>query len=286
MQRRQIRSRRLFAYRMVGISLIEIMVALTITTIIASAIFEMYIVSKHSYQLQMALHDIQFKANIVTHTLKKNIQSAGYMGCRRLAHQVPLPSSTHYQLTPANKLVASNEMLNVKYASQQKSLLHDSMSSVSSLMVNSNITYKVGEILIITDCSKAEIFQIAALSHTKQFTKIIPTVPLHYLFDKEAEVSKLVVNEFYINQSKNEQGQFSRALFVKDIKQHVTKLVDGIDHLTFRFTLRNESGGIALKANEINDWSQVVGVAIEFDVTSYGLTKHWFAYVAMQEGVA
>src|SRR3546814_402452 len=64
-----------------GLSLIELMVALTIGLLLAIGIIQIFNASKISYQWQEGLSRIQENGRFVSQYLQNKLRMAGYMGC-------------------------------------------------------------------------------------------------------------------------------------------------------------------------------------------------------------
>ena len=68
-------------YRLRGLSLIEMMLALVISSVLITGIIQIYIGSKQSYRLQEGQSRIQENARYVMELLERDLRIAGYMGC-------------------------------------------------------------------------------------------------------------------------------------------------------------------------------------------------------------
>lgn len=67
--------------RQSGLTLVEIMVALTISLILMAGIIKIFQSSKQSYYIQQGLSRVQENARLFMDIMIKDISSAGYMGC-------------------------------------------------------------------------------------------------------------------------------------------------------------------------------------------------------------
>lgn len=67
--------------RQAGLSLIELMVALTIGLLLSFGIMQIFGASKLSYQLQEGLSRIQENGRFVAQFMQKDLRSVGFMGC-------------------------------------------------------------------------------------------------------------------------------------------------------------------------------------------------------------
>ena len=70
-----------------------------------------------------------------------------------------------------------------------------------------------------------------------------------------------------------------RVLNETDLHQQPTEIAEGISDLQFIFTT-NKNGMLEnVPAEEIHDWSTVIGVAMRFLVSSSPYQKVWYAYI-------
>ena len=270
-----------------GVMLIELMIALTISFMVLVALLEMYLSNQRSYKLQTALSDIQYNAKSAIAFLAADIQAAGRIGCARLSADFPLASATSYTLSPKNKIMVKNANLQVRHADQVTGRLKDEMRQANKLPVETREYYQAGDILIISDCSKAEIFKIEHVSLSHGLKIIITSAPLHDLYDQHAEVARFLINEYSVEKTKqkNSDGSPRYALFKLDIKHQKIRIANNLSNLGMHFTVYSDGEWVDLRADDVDDWAKVVGVAIEFDVQAASIKKHWHSYVALQEAV-
>ncbi|MHB1936878.1 MAG: PilW family protein [Acidobacteriaceae bacterium] len=188
--------------REAGLTLIELMIAITLSLIIVGAVISLYITSQHLYRVQDNLSRLQESARYAMNTMARDLRMAGYEGC--LTGHTPvhndLNNTTGYQynfstplegyqfvsgswvptldpvftatLTPASPpggvftLDTASDIVTVRLADPSQMLAVTQPSSTSatllvSLAGGTNPFYS-GEILLVTNCSGADIFQVTA----------------------------------------------------------------------------------------------------------------------------
>ena len=64
-----------------GLTLVEIMVAITISLILLAGVVKIFQSAKQSYNIQQALSRIQENARLMTDVMIRDITTSGYMGC-------------------------------------------------------------------------------------------------------------------------------------------------------------------------------------------------------------
>ena len=67
--------------RQQGLSMIELMVALLIGTILTASVIQMFVGSRSTYAMQSALASMQENARFAIEFLSRDLRKAGYVGC-------------------------------------------------------------------------------------------------------------------------------------------------------------------------------------------------------------
>lgn len=244
-----------------GLVLIEIMIAMSIGLLFISLIVQMYLTGQQSLKLETALNTIQDNAKTINSIFQTEIQQAGNIGCAKLTKDFPIISYGEYQLNSANKISINQEnQITIRYAEYPDNTLIEFMSSDNRIYINKAVTFNAGDILIISDCKKAEIFitEEVKINHGNQ--QIITKSPLHNRYEKFAEVSRLVINKFYLANS----SQGKKSLYVENIHHQKSELVSGISQMQIQFT------------------TNTLGVAIAYVLTAGSLKKNWYFYSALK----
>lgn len=247
-----------------GLTLIELMIALALGLLLLRILMGIYLSSQQSTHLQAALNQIEHNATIALSIIQTDISRAGQIGCARLSQDFPLVSYPPYSLTVENKLILSgSHQLTVRYADYPANTLLAAMQNDSRLIVSNEVAFKPGEIVVISDCRKAEIFKIEAVSENHGVQIIIPSSSLHYLFQKDAEISRLIVNSYYLAATKRKQinGTPIYALFRDSLNQQHEELVEGIDEMNFQ--------------------AEPHGIAIKLNVSALAFKKDWYGYALL-----
>ncbi len=172
-----------------GFSLVELMVALVISLVLLGGVIKIYESSKQAYRAQDSQARLQENGRFAMYFLAKDIRMAGYMGCNRIsritpniiAKNPPMPplfdasavisgydSGTWPASFPSKptKYVAGTDAILVRYASPSSvSLIQNMPVDTAEIQVGSNPSnYQVGDLLLITDCSRADIFRATDVS--------------------------------------------------------------------------------------------------------------------------
>lgn len=151
------------------------------------------------------------------------------------------------------------------------------MSGITLIASNEKI-FNDNDILMISDCHKAEVFRVKSvrLSEDKQY--IVPLSPLHSGYEENAEIGRVINNRYFIDSTDD-----GKHLVVEDIHHKKMSLVYNIDKLDFLYTIKHGHQLIDVHQNEVTDWSKVVGVGADIKVITNVpvLEKVWHMYVAL-----
>jgi type IV pilus assembly protein PilW len=182
--------------RMQGLSLVELMVALTIGLIILAGVSTLFVNSKKTYTTQDRMALLQENARFAMQFLIKDLRLAGYYGCvdeinSETVHNAVNSSSFAFDLgtpieglsnvsgsvaTPTGTWYPSTDTTlpsNIKLGTDAIALRMQDTSSgveVRDEMPNESAEIKVtaitgiqsGDILMISDCKSADVFQVTA----------------------------------------------------------------------------------------------------------------------------
>lgn len=165
-----------------GFSLIELMVSLVIGLILVAAITQVFIGSKVTYSMQSALSKVQENGRFAMSFLARDLRQAGYSGCtknstfantlRQNSTSGAIPSYLDFSEAVGgidnvsgvtyNSITAVNntDVVEVRFADNSNSCDVDK-HNVSSANLHCTATnpFSVGDLLVVTDCKHAALFQ-------------------------------------------------------------------------------------------------------------------------------
>lgn len=293
-----------------GYSLIELMVALTIGLIILGAVSTLFVGSKKGYTTQDRLARLQENARFAMQFIIRDMRLAGYYGCvdditdQNLSNTLNGASGFAYNAssplegfdsstatwypsgvttTPSGK-ISGTDMMMIRMAdpSATISISKEMPNSSAELEVSSVSGFSEGDIIVVSDCSSADIMQItnvqtaaSKLQHAPggaDATKNPPwpgnsTQKLSKSYGTSgSKVMKFISRQYYIGTG----ASGNPALFRADNAGSGVELVDGIERLEFLFGKDTDSDNTPntyLKAGATGlqsavDWSSVVSVRI------------------------
>lgn len=256
-----------------GFTLIELIVSITMSIFILFGLVSIMLATDTAHRSQVALNSIEDASRDVSRVLSTAIHFAGYIGCARFIDQLPLTNHTQYVFTPQNSISEEKGAFTIRRMGLVNTELIKTMRGHSVLYVSNNIHFSKDDVLIISDCQSVDIFLVKeVLNQIDGSQKIISQSPLSILYEKNAQVSFFEENTYFVADT----GRFSFyhvpvfALYMQDIYQHKTELVEGVD--TMRVVID--------KRKKIP-----IGASIELQLSSLGrlcLQKEWFIYAAIQ----
>jgi hypothetical protein len=177
-----------------GISLLEMMLSLSLSTMIIVMVSAILIAIQKNTDAQSELIAIQATMRIASDQLKTTLQQSGALGCGYLSANIKFVNDTDYPFLPSNKLVISHELesdkVESRYASKKDVLINHISLNQDELLVVSQIVFHSNDVVIITDCAKAEMVKIKKV-FTKQGHQLLQLAkPLKLKFKKNSQLSK------------------------------------------------------------------------------------------------
>jgi hypothetical protein len=261
-----------------GLTLLELMLALASTIIIMLSLTTMFVTLNKNIATQNALNQITENASYAVRVFRNTIHQAGNIGCARLQTGFPIKSTLDYNITPQNKLQGSTHAITVRGASLINAGLLKVMADNKNMYVAAKPLFLRGDVAIISDCQSAEIFIVKNASVYGQIQHMESTEPLAKKYNETAAVSFFEINTLLV---KNTGRAQVNALYELNLHHRKTELVEGIDEIIFSYDVKQANHSLTLNADQITDWSMVVGITIDITVSHSPLTKHWKTYVGL-----
>lgn len=282
--------------RTTGFTLIELMLALLISSLILCSLSFIYLTCEKNQKTQAALMTIQENSRIAKEILGSAIHTAGYIGCVKLTKHFLITNDYPVQLTENSKMkpYAGNEKkpgsdaFSIIQANTVNAYLIQSMNDYSRLIVSTSLLFEEEELMVISDCKSADIFKIQQVINMGTMQIIIPERPLKKLYGLYAEVGQLENNTYYI--AKTDRIDEARspvyALYKKDIYSRKTEILDGINNMKINYAVSENGQLRQRRGDEINAQSKIVGISIMLELSSLNrvaMNKNVFYYVSLRE---
>lgn len=207
-----------------GLSLIELMIAISIASLISSVILTIYLSMQKSLTLQLALNNIQHNSQKAHHIFKYAIERSGYLSCSRINNMVS---------------ESQNELI-VRYVDYPGcSLLKQHHQSLLSVDLNQRFSSR--DILVISDCHHAEMLQVKKVIHDRDKQVITTEQPLHYPYEQHAEIGRFVTAHFFVKPTNRfyKDGSPIYGLFIAN-RHRSEELLEGVQFM--QVLLKGTSG--------------------------------------------
>lgn len=304
-----------------GFSIVEFSVATTIALIIMAAVTQVYLSSRTTYGVQEGLSRVQENGRFAIDFIGRDVRMAGYTGCTddstkikedvsgalvefgpgkflrghaysgtgtaTLADWTPaLPAS----LFAANDVLPYNDVIVIRRASEDTVQVGTpGMPDPSAaLPVGVNNGFVQGDIVIVSDCRNADIFQIANanpdtagnLVHNTGGS-VLPgntTGNLSKTYGTDAEVFRFITRAYYVGAgtSTDRNGAAVPALFRKELAAsggnatvQRQELVEGVERMKILFgqdTNNDRDADVYRWANQVGSadtaWATVTAAQI------------------------
>lgn len=287
-----------------GASLIEIMIALVLGLMLTAGMFQIYLSSKQSYRMQDALSLRQENLRYASLLLTRDLRMAGYRGCLRDTGQVKNTLNTptdflynfglhvqgfeatsgsawtpalHSSLTP---VTGGTDVLTLRTTLDPGVFITQSMPTSSAVLkVQDNLSPPPfiadgGDIVLVTDCGGAAIFQITRYTaangnivHNPGSGAGLPTPgnatqDLGRRFEIGSELLKLSTISYFIRDSANGTGP---ALWRRINLNAAEELVEGIENMQVQYGEDTDGDAVPdayRTANSVVNWRNVNTVRV------------------------
>lgn len=276
-----------------GYSLIELIIAISLSLFLSVGIIKIFIYSKNIYQLTQNLNIIPTKARLAFHLLSHDIRMAGFIGCVRLTDVMTLNNhlSANTSLVVWHKGYTTAKLSLPKLAQYQKDsdailiqFLDPNTFPVNEaksrhIVLANTMVFRPKDTLLISDCQHAELIYWN-------------NIHLTYRYPKGSEIGFFNKIIYYIADTgrMNEMGQSIYALYRRNLNQSFYKpieLIEGIKRMSIKLGMKNNDGTLYYKnANEVKHWPNARSVEIRLLLTDNNqLQQEWKQVIGLRERI-
>jgi hypothetical protein len=184
-----------------------------------------------------------------------------------------------------NKLIGYRDnTITVRYMAHPGANVISLSNERDRLVTDQSVRFAKKEVLIIADCKKAEILIAKEVKFVNKKQMITLESPLQNHYEEQAVVSRFIVNHYYVADTKRVDRHHMPiySLFVRDVNQHKTELISGINELNITYTIRKNGRLQELEADQVDDWGEVVGVGMKIVFNAFSLKKNWYLFAALR----
>ena len=284
-----------------GLTLVEIMVALTISLVLLAGVVKIFQSAKQSYNIQQALSRIQENARLMTDVMIRDIATSGYLGCLGSTDEVvnTLQDQTaNYDFATAiegNEGDDNPDSITIRRVSEATAIpVSEPMTSLQSALTldADHMNYdslQQWDVVTVSDCAGAAVFMItndpdtdgviehdAAVAATggANTGQSNSTADLQRIFGSPsastAKIYRVGSTSYQVQPSSS--GRATNSLFVTPGGE----LVEGIEDLQIQYGLGSTPANAStpviaeqyVDADEVTDWTDVVSIRLTFVINS------------------
>jgi type IV pilus assembly protein PilW len=276
-----------------GFSLIELMIAISLSLFLSVGIINIFIYSKNIYQLIQSLKTIPIKARLAFHLLSHDIRMAGFIGCVPLNDVLSfnnhLSGDTSLVVWHKGDTTANLSLPKLaRYQKDSDAILIQFLdpntfpikeAKFNHIVLADKVVFRPKDVLLISDCQHAELIHWNNIHLT-----------YHYQMDSEIGLFNKII--YYIADTGriNEIGQRIYALYRRNLNQSFykpTELIEGIKRMSIKLGMKNTDGTFYYKnANEVKHWANARSVEIRLLLTGNNrLEREWKQVIGLRERI-
>lgn len=291
-----------------GLSLVELMVATTLSLMLLGGVLVVFSANKTTYRMQSGLGTLQENGRYAIRQIAADLQMAGFGGCLsprvdpRIvvlvdsppAHLTGIADGEFFDgrndetgsFTYGSREVhtgptgAGTDSIEIRgpLRSEVRYVTGETQTTADVEVKGTGSGFAANEYLMIADCAGADIFRATGVTTNGGDTQIahaatqntLPTLSRRYGAD--AVVMEFATHTYFVGVTdrSNAAGQPVTALYRFD-GNTAQELVDGVDDLQIEYALDTDGNDVVdgfADPGGVADWSQVMGVRISLLMNS------------------
>lgn len=265
-----------------GFTLIELMIAASIGLLLVSISLTIYLSSQKSLRIQLALNQLQMNEQKAHYLFQHVLEHIGRLSCFSITSEITLMYPP-YRLSRHHLLGGSQNELIVHYVDYPGSALLSPIQNHSLLTIDLNKRFSPRDILVISDCRYAEMFQVQSLNKDNHKQLIVTAKPLKNTYEKYAEIGHFKMDCYHVKPTQrfNDDGSPIYALFVTS-HNRTEELVENVESMHIVFSIIKNGKRIE-QSPPVTDDATIVGVSIRLQLKSAQLNKMSYHYFSLRE---
>jgi len=241
----------------VGLLFIEYMIAIVIGTSIMLFIFEIYRSMRFNHQFIQQIYHAYTEAETLISLINHDIHAARRQGCETINNEHLVYDNSKQQFIHIQPPVVNKRSIRLTHTEAHYGLLLADARHQVYLEVSPSLRIHQDEKLLISDCINTELIRVLSVHQMHDRQRVYITHPLHFTFQKNAMISKMVMVELALDERKK-NGTVNLT-----INGQRTPVVHDIDDLQFTLI-------------------QAKGVRYQFTVKMGKVTKEWYGYAIIK----
>lgn len=283
-----------------GFSIVELMVAMTVTLVILAGVITIFTGSKRTYNVQEGLSRVQENARFATDMMATDIRLAGLQGCdSKSGNLVPFnnvkdPERPLAEIKIDNAIlgfeygdlpttdglvsgdvVAGTDIIQVRYGRDSGCpIVNKGALDTGEIKTIPSCDIQQGDILVVSDCRKADVFRATTVSNNQQGnTKNIAhgsnfniSPKLKHTYDNKATLLKFENKYYFIGTGANGGPALFQRRLINGIMRN-QELLEGVEDMEILYGLDRGNDGVPdtyLPADQIqtSQWPRVMTVRV------------------------
>lgn len=296
------------AYHQRGLTLIEIMVATTISLILLAGVLEIFTSSKQTYRMQDGMSRLQENARFAMHFLTRDARMAGYTGCSSASVQtnnivdldgdgtadsvsdfttaglfgyeygdLPITLTATDTLTTADVVNGTDIVVILRGTNQDVQLTGNMTSDNANIQLGASATglFTANDIMFISDCEASDVFAANNVSSggtiTISHSSAVNTGPkLSKAYGPDAQVMTMEKTAYYIGTNANGLPTLYRKRMVGQ-GMVTEELVEGVESMQIQYGEDLTGDGIPnryVNATNVTDMTNVMAIRFSLLLSS------------------
>lgn len=280
-----------FNQRQKGLSLVELLIAMTLSLLLMAGVLQTFLASKQTYSANTALSRVQESGRFAMEFLANDIRNAGYRGeCISALNNLLNESSASYSadLFDLNQAVSgradaspswvdnrtAGDVIHIKHAVNISGVTASGNTPVNANTINLTAASGVaqGTIIIVADPRGCDMFQNRSFATAQALTRGSTGSPgnknpgtnnFSHAYDASMEILKLQSVTYYIGNGANNLPSLRRISFTTGAAVD-EELVEGVQDMQIRYGIAdsNRQVGSYVSAANVTNWDNVVAVRV------------------------
>ena len=288
-----------------GMTLIEIMIALLIGAFLLGGVLQIFVSSKQTYRMQEGLSRLQENSRYALEMLNKDLRLSGYQGCKSISELTPTnsaggalpiiapipaaiiigyngspaspPNNTWSPALPATlsglpnpAITSGTDVITILYGESCGGYLSSDMANATAdvqIFASNTCAVSANDLLLISDCSTADLFRADANSTTTTIKHTTSTLPnacaAPPCYKTTAEVFAYREYSYFIRTGASGEPSLWRLDNTKATGgNNPVEMIEGIENLQILYGVDTDADGTANyyeTANNVN-MSNVVSI--------------------------
>ena len=285
-----------------GMTLVEIMVALTISLVLLAGVMQIFLASKQTYRMQDGMSRLQENARFALHFLDQDIRMAGYHGCSSKASlpnnivdldgdgtadsvsdfstdgltgyessQLPIALSATDSLTAAEVVPNTDIIVLIRGTNKNVQLTGNMTADNANIQLAASAAglFSPSDILFISDCETADVFAANNVSNggtiTIAHSSSVNTGPkLSKAYGTDASIMAMEKSAYYVGTNASGVPALFRKRMV-GANMVTEELIEGVESMQLEYGEDLTSDGLANRytnATGVTNFANVVSVRI------------------------